>query len=37
MDDALVEHAEDEVDGDDRRKDEERLVGECLAKHLRGA
>jgi len=37
MDVALVEDAEDDVDGDQRGEDEQRLVGERGLEDLRGA
>ena len=37
MDVALVEHAEHDVDGDQRREDQERLARERLAERLRRA
>ena len=37
VDVALVEHAEHDVDGEQRRADQDRLVGERLLKRLRGA
>ena len=37
VDVALVEHAEDDVDGDERREDEQRLVRERRAERLRGS
>ena len=36
VDVALVEHAQDDVDRDDRREDEQRLAGERLVEGLRG-
>ena len=37
VDEALVEHAEDDVDGDERGQDQQGLVGERGLEGLRGA
>ncbi len=35
MDEALIEHAEDQIDDDERRSDQHRLAGERILKGLR--
>ena len=37
VDEALIEHAQDDIDGDQRRGDQDRLVGQRLLEGLRGA
>jgi len=37
MDEALIQHAEHDVDGDDRRQDQQQLVGERFLERQRRA